>query len=321
MNSEIGRDELGQLGPRIGKGGQAEVYLLPDFRLPDVAGQLVYKQYFGDQSAPHGLRGIVRVRSKLNPRDRQRMDAIACWPARAVRENGAVLGVVMPLIPDSFFQERTLPSGRPLRGPREVQNLFIGADLAVRLGMPRASAADRIAVCRDLAGALSFLHGLGVVFGDVNAKNALFRLTPDPTVMLVDCDAVRIRGSAAVVRQLNAPDWNPPEGAVLTQETDVYKLGLFVLRTLAPGPGSSVSRDPERVRGVLDGPGFRLLESTLAGVPAQRPTAAEWYRYFARRTPRREAGAASSAPAGAREPTVTSGWLRDPATGSWVRAR
>ena len=47
--------------------------------------------------------------------------------------------------------------------------------------MPAPDLGERFAICRDLAGALAFLHEHGVVFGDVNAKNALFRIGLEPT--------------------------------------------------------------------------------------------------------------------------------------------
>ncbi|WP_328644913.1 hypothetical protein OHS58_31500 [Amycolatopsis sp. NBC_00348] len=320
-DDEIDRAELGDLGERLGKGGQATVHLLPSLRLPDVAGEVVYKHYHAGHQPPHGLRAIVRARSKLAAPVRARLDGIASWPARVVIEQGAVCGVVMPLIPSSYFDRRRLPSGKVSTLPREVQGLFVGPEVASRAGLAYPDMTDRRAVCRDLAGALALLHENGLVFGDVNAKNALFRTGATPSVMLVDCDAVRIRGSAPVVRQLNAPDWAPPEGAVLTQATDLYKLGLFVLRTLSPGPQASTSRSPQRVRSVLDAEGRRLLGAALADLGRLRPEAAEWESYFATRTglssvPDQVAAGSGRQPA----PTTTSGWRRDPGTGRWVPA-
>jgi hypothetical protein len=290
-------------------------------RLPDVAGEIVYKHYHAGHQPPHGLRAIVRARRKLAAPVRARLDGVASWPARVVIEQGAVCGVVMPLIPNSFFDRRRLPSGKVRTLPREVQGLFVGPETAARAGLVYPDTTDRLAVCRDLAGALALLHEHGLVFGDVNAKNALFRIGTTPSVMLVDCDAVRIRGTAPVVQQLNAPDWVPPEGAVLTQATDLYKLGLFVLRALSPGPQPSTSRNPQRVRYVLDAEGRRLLGAALADLGRLRPEAAEWESYFARRTgsspvPDQVTAGSASRPA----PATTSGWRRDPATGRWVPA-
>ncbi len=298
------------------------MHRVPSLRLPDVAGEVVYKHYHAGHQPPHGLRAIVRARSKLATPVRARLDEIAAWPARVVIDRGAICGVVMPLIPSSFFDQRRLPSGKVSTLPREAQSLFIGPELAARAGLAFPGMAQRLAVCRDLAGALALLHENDLVFGDINAKNELFRTDSKPSVMLVDCDAVRIRGSAPVVQQLNAPDWAPPEGAVLTQATDLYKLGLFVLRTLSPGPQASTSRSPQRLRSVLDAEGRRLLGAALADLGRLRPQAAEWEAYFADRTglnavPAQAAGvsAAQRIPA-----TTTPGWRRDPATGRWVPA-
>jgi DNA-binding helix-hairpin-helix protein with protein kinase domain len=324
MTDELDRSVVGTLGAQLGSGGQANVYLAPQLTLPDVAGPLVFKQYKGDQVSQNGLRAIVGVRSRLDPGARARLDAMAVWPVRVVRDSGRICGVLMPLIPDSFFQDRILPTGTRSRDPREVQNLFIEPDRAVRLGMPDLSTTQRFAVCRDLAAVLALLHGNGVVFGDVNARNELFRAHPEPTVMLVDCDAVRIRGSAAVVKQLSAPDWNPPEGAVLTQATDLYKLGLFITRVLSPGRQASTARDPQRAFAHLDGEGRRLLTDALGAAGASRPTADIWRAYFAKRvTPANGARLvnAAVAPRPAEPAVVTSGWRRDPATGRWVPAR
>lgn len=321
MTEEIDIGLVGQLGPRLGSGGQADVYLAPELTLPDIAGRVVFKRYKGNQVSPNGLRAIVGVRSRLDDTDRAVLDSLAAWPARVVRDAGAVCGVVMPIIPASFFQERTLPTGRRVRDPREVQNLFVDPSVAERVGMPTPNLSERFTVCRDLAAALAFLHKHGVVFGDLNAKNELFRLHPAPTLMLVDCDAVRIRGSAAVVRQLNAPDWAPPEGAVLSQATDLYKFALFVVRSLSPGPQASTARDPLRVCDVLDAEGRALVAQAMSAAGRERPAAATWRNYFAkrvspaRRTPTTN-GQRQSAPTP--EPTVTAGWRRDPATGRWV---
>ncbi len=326
MSDEIQRHDLGELGPELGRGGQAVVYAVPELQLPDTTGPLVYKEYKKDQVSPNGLRAIVAVRSRLIPRRRDQLDTVAAWPARVVRDGTRMCGVVLPLIPDSFFQERVLPSGKPSRDPREIQNLFIDPSRAVQLGMPLMSLADRFAVCRDLAFALALLHDHDVVFGDVNAKNVLFRKYPDPAVMLVDCDAVRIRGSAPVVRQLSAPDWDPPEGHVLTQATDMYKFGLVVLRVLIPGGQASTARDPDRLAGpLLDAEGRQLLRAALSPDPRARPHASTWRRYFALRVGRREVGPAVSTDAAEPQttdppPRPTAGWRRDPHTGTWVPA-
>ena len=285
---DLTEHQLGPIGPEIGRGGQAWVYDLPGLTLPDVQGRLVYKKYRPGAAPAHGMSGIVALRTGLRdrPADLARLDALAAWPVRQVVGHGrAVLGLVLPRIPDSYFQDLRLPSGGRHQQQREIQYLFIPPDRALRLGAPTPTPEERLRICRDFAGALTFLHGeLDVAFGDINARNALFRLGAEPTVILIDCDAVRVRGHMATVAQLNAPDWDPPEGAqVLSQSTDLYKLGLFVLRCVTPGEFSSVNRDPEAARGVLDPTGLDLLRAAIGGPAQARPSAEKWFRYLRRR--------------------------------------
>jgi hypothetical protein len=282
-------DKLGPLGSLLGSGGQAKVFELPTLRLPDVQGPLVYKQYKKqpDPAAVNGMRKTVALRARLQaePAKLVRLDAATAWPVRLVVDaGGLVRGLVLPRIHDSFFHDIRLPSGAVKHGPREVQFLFISPDRALRGGTPTPRPAERLTICRDFAATLAFLHGeLRVVFGDINARNAVFRLGTEPTVMFVDCDAVRPVGDQAAVPQLNAPDWDPPEGSdILTKSTDLYKLGLFILRCLTPDTGSSINRDPNQARGALDAQGLTLLKASIRGPADQRPPAEEWHRYLRR---------------------------------------
>ncbi|HWO67933.1 MAG TPA: hypothetical protein VNO31_48645 [Umezawaea sp.] len=311
----IGLDAVGPLGEQLGAGGQAKVYRAPNVMLADVPGPLVYKEYRAGQEPPHGLVAVVSRRLRMDEESRRRLDAATVWPVRAVEERGAVRGVLLRLIPDDFFEDRLKPSGARTRTLREVQHLFIEPERAVRLGMPAPTEVQRVLVCRDFASAVHLLHRNDLVIGDLNPKNAVFRLGGRPGVMLVDCDAIRIKGAAAVVRQLNAPDWDPPE-AVLSQATDLYKFGLFVLRCLSPGAFASIARDPRRLDAVLPGEGPALLRAALDRDPGRRTTAQTWGRYFD------AVLAGSSAPVRGRSRITaqvsTSGWKRDARTRRWV---
>ncbi len=277
------RSALGEM-EHLSGGGQSTIYQLPSYSLHNMPGPYVYKEYhkhLGEVSG-HGLAGVIAVRESLDAKERQWLDSCAIWPLRVVVERGAVTGVIMRLIPDEFFQQINLPSGRTARLPREAQVLLIARTLCEKLGWPYAEPRQRLQLCAQLSYTVAFLHRRGIVFGDISPRNVLFRLTPGTGMTLVDCDAIRKVGTAAVVGQGNSPDWFPPEGpnAPLSMRTDVYKLGLFILRVLSPGPGSSVNLNPDLVRDTLDAPGMLLLRRSLAPDAAARPDARDWYFYL-----------------------------------------
>ena len=280
----IERGQLGTLGAQLGRGAQAVVHELPSLTLPDVAGALVYKEYRGSVGSPFDLRRIVADRIALDQDRRDWLDEISVWPLRVVEDNGVACGIVMRRIPESFVDTLTLPgTGKTKKSLREVQNLFVAADRARDLGRPVPDTLQRLRICRDFADALSFFHTeLSVAFGDVNPKNELYRLDRQPNVMFLDCDGVRRSSQVSGTRQLNAPDWVPPNNEPLSQATDRYKLGLFVLRCLCPGPRGSTQLDPAAAAGVLDDTGRQLLVRALGTEPHDRPTARDWYIYLSR---------------------------------------
>jgi len=284
--AELREQDLGNLGAVLGSGGQAVVYDVPQLALPCAPHRLVYKRYRpGFAPRTHTANSLIMLRELLDDQQRQRLDTVTAWPLRVVTGAQGVCGVVLPRIPDSFFQDVTLPSGRADMMVREVQHLFVDPDRCRRIGMAVPTWEQRLEICRDLSAALTFLHGPGidVVFGDINAKNQLFRLGAEPTVMFVDCDAVRIRGGVTGSPQLNAPDWTPPEGPrALSRHTDQYKLGLFVLRCLTPGSQGSTRTNPADAAAVLDARGIALLTAALTGPSAGRPSADDWLRYLSR---------------------------------------
>ena len=199
------------------------------------------------------------------PRDR--LDAVAAWPLAAVVDGVALTGVVLPRIPDAYFQDVVLPSGTAETVVREVQYLFVPPDRNKRIGMPMPDDDQRLRICRDLADLLAFLHDdLAVAFGDLNAKNELFRLDAEPMIMLVDCDAARTRGDTSA--QPNTPDWIPLDPhEPLSRLSDRYKLGLFILRCLTPGPQGSTRTDPSAAQ-ILDAEGIDLLRGGDRGTAA-----------------------------------------------------
>jgi hypothetical protein len=175
-------------------------------------------------------------------------------------------------------------------------------------------------ICAHMAYAMTIIHGLGLVYGDVSSRNILYRLNPAPTIMLVDCDAVRVRGSGSVVVQQNSPDWDAPEHGPQSQDSDRYKLALFILRCLTPGRGSSTNRNPAAADRVLDSRGRYLMNTAVTAPPADRPTAREWLCYLGERVGQPELSAVPVTRQHPGEPVQRpTGWRRG-ADGAWVLA-
>ena len=295
VDIDIALADLPPRGPELGRGGEAAVYdLQPGLSLPDNPGPFVYKEYWKPRSAHGALRRVVALRANLSGDAGRlaRLDAIAAWPVRQVVANGEAVGVLLPKIDDRFFCTILKPqSGVRDWVPAEVQFIFVPPDRALRFEYPLPSPQQRLRICRDFARAMVFFHDeLDVVLGDVNAKNELIRLEAvptgnpgaPPTVMVIDCDAVHPSGH--VVQQMETRDWEviPPEP--MSRESDLYKLGLFVLRCLKPSDQPFYVRDPDLAlgSGVLDATAMDLLRAAVGPVPSARPRAHRWDQHLSR---------------------------------------
>jgi DNA-binding helix-hairpin-helix protein with protein kinase domain len=307
---------------RLNAGANGTIHRLDGFKLPDEPGDLVFKEYNLKtvQVALGGLERLAGVRLSLVAQRRAVLDDMTAWPLRAVvGPADEARGVLMKLIPGRYFEDMLLPSGNRDQVAREIQHLIFDADVARRRDVAVPDDTDlrtRLRICERFAYLLSILHGANLVYGDVSARNVLYSLRPDPSVFLVDCDAARVRGSAAVNKQQHSPDWDPPERtAGQSVITDRYKLALFVLRVLTPGKGSSLNRDWRTASGALDGAGLKLLRLALDGAPGDRPMAREWVFYL------RAALGVAAMPvvaAATRTPPRETGWRRGPH--GWVPA-
>jgi hypothetical protein len=154
-----------------------------------------------------------------------------------------------------------------------------GQRSAAGVDVPDIDRIDRHMLLAKLIYTIGRLHRQGWVYGDLSFKNVAFALTP-PRIMVLDCDGAA-RMSDPSRQQAHTPFWNPPECTspqdLQDQKTDVYKLGLAVLRCLTPGKGAASTRDPARLTTQLDATGIALVRRALSKNPADRPTAKELY--------------------------------------------
>jgi serine/threonine protein kinase len=239
----VKKTDLGTLG-ELAEGGFGKVYRVPDYHLPSDPEDLAYKEFTKEKAQQaHASQAAVAFRDGLSKADRADLDLYAAWPRAVVEEGGVVVGLLMPLIPDDFFCELIDDeTGDRATMPREMQWLIASQAQrdAAEVDLPSVDKAQRLTLLAQLVYAVGRLHKRGWVFGDLSFKNAVFAVDP-PRMMLIDCD-----GAASVKdprrKQAHTPFWIPPEcektpGAVYADiqdtVTDVYKLGLAILRCLS----------------------------------------------------------------------------------------
>ncbi len=268
------------LSAALAAGSQGTIYRVERSRDLGFSFPLIYKE-FSETTAVSGaaLERMAAFRQEQADQDRLVLDQRTVWPCAVVAQGTRICGYVMQEIPDTFMQTIITMSGAGEPIAREVQHLFVSDAISRKnLGeVPKAT--ERLMLAREMAFVLGFLHKRELVYGDLSYKNAVYTLRPAPMVMLLDCDAVRFRGQGAAVAQLNSPGWGAPEKGPQTIETDRYKLGLFVLRTLTPGVNAQ-NRDPAKASAVLDREGMALLERSLGGDPHDRPSGKDWVGYL-----------------------------------------
>lgn len=168
------------------------------------------------------------------------------------------------------------------RGPGLLLEYAAGGSLAALVAARGPVAVgEAVTLMSPIAQALDYLHGIGLVHGDVSPGNVLFTAVGKP--LLADLGVARALGSArapaAGTPGFKAPSRNVAEGG-LDPEADVYALaalGWFALTGRVPGAtahrpplGALVSDVPDEL--------VALLEEGLAERADQRPSAAEFAR-------------------------------------------
>ncbi len=292
---------------RIGGGATSDVERLDTFTVPGYDGGVAYVRMRDAAGADDALRlaRLIAWRDGLDPRERAALDGVAAWPLAAVTDDdGATVGCLVPLAAHPFYY---VPAGEreTSKAPQSAKWLVVAPKRARRVGAEAVAERDLVARCTVLARMcllLDLLHRHGIVYGDLSDRAVLFGAGEVPSAFVVGCEGAVFADSAGrgTIAQRNSVGWVAPETAapevesgghpdavlkaapsVQSAETDRHKLGLLILRVLAPaGDGLERSRDAARLRGVLDDTGERMLQRALGEAPGERPSAADWYTYL-----------------------------------------
>jgi hypothetical protein len=271
----------------ISEGGFGKVYRLEGYQLPGDPTPLAYKEFTKDVAdQARSAERAVDFRDAMSPGAQAGLDRVAVWPRALVEDHdGTVIGLLMPLIPkDFFFKGNDAMTGEEKGLARGIEWLFADpAYLAkAQVDIPYPDPAERLILVGKLVYAVGRLHKLGWVFGDISGKNAVWALRP-PRVLLLDCDGAAPLSDLSRV-QGSTPTWEPPEFGPgqhppQTDVTDVYKLGLAILRALTQ---TMQAKDPGRIVAgqALDTAGAMLITRAVDRTPSVRPTAKELYNYL-----------------------------------------
>ena len=273
------------------------------FRLPGYRGPLVYKELRSSLSqeeysrAIGGMRQAVRLRDSMSDEDRSSLDEVTVWPLALVEEGGVVRGCLMPLIHPEFSIELHPPAtGRTVSRNRDLAWLCMRSRTTIRAGFSQDQVDEfsgllvRMRILVWLVYSVALLHSHGAVYGDINLRSAVFCLGEHPRSVLTGCDRVA-RLDDVSRRQANSPFFLAPEceepgsnpfarGRAHFQgtRTDVYKLGLCVVRCLSRGHGATQLKSADHLTGLLSPECLDVVKASLSQDPDQRPTAKQLYQ-------------------------------------------
>ncbi|MEU0124665.1 hypothetical protein ABZ114_23755 [Streptomyces albidoflavus] len=257
---------------RVGDGGQGEVFEAGG------PGRLLYKEY----REPHKVRGdalthLVRVRQEMAPAERDRLDRQAAWPLCRVTDGGRVTGFLMHRAPEAMTWTTSKGDGKLI----ELSYLLREAKAAWS-AVPQPVPAQRLDLVIQVVSLLEWLHGLGLVVGDLSHANVLWSLTPEPAVHLLDCDGIRAGGQEPVLDQADTPDWQDPlapAGLPASVDSDRYKAALMIGRILCRDPLIRPGEPLAPVPGTLDdrrAGQLAPLWRQAAGPAGSRPDLGRW---------------------------------------------
>lgn len=255
----------------LSRGGVGSIHRTTDPRY-------VFKKYFDPSKAPDvkDLERLVEIGRRVLVIDGKKPgdvpESSVNWPVDLQLDRaGQVAGVILPLIPPTFFNDF---------GVRTLDFLIM------RRAEPPA-AAERVALLLRMAEILTFVDHRGLLHGDINAKNLAWTTSPHPVMYLIDCDGI-LPQQPSPSKGVSAAGWTDPrvlERLVPAHDraSDHYAVALAMYRGLLLTPGnleknaSGRWKAPQNIPAGVD---RRIADLILAGVdpldPEVRPAPEHW---------------------------------------------
>ena len=201
-----------QLGDRIGRGGEGEVFLLVD-------GKRALKVYTDGKSADREAKIAAMVRRQLGT-----TTTLVAFPLALVRDrHGKFVGFTMNLV----------------SGHKPLHELY--APGARKQNFSHATYPFLVRAAQNVARAVATVHASGCVVGDLNHSGIL--ISKKATAALIDADSFQVvDGSQKFLCRVGVPEYTPPElqgknlaGIERSADHDAFGLAVIVFLLLSMG--------------------------------------------------------------------------------------
>ncbi len=205
------------LGNILGKGGEGEIYEVQED--PALCAKLYTDGAKGRAIMEPKIAEMIEIYKRVrttSPHQEYLFDHHLAWPrARLYHpDQGYFVGFLM---------------NRLDLGSCEILNNFLTADHTGNKGRK-----NRLELAANLLDMLVFLHGIGVVVGDLHEENIFVR--QDLKVVFIDCDSYQIKDRfkcTAMRLEISPPE--AASGKALTPAADVFEFSILLYRLLMDG--------------------------------------------------------------------------------------
>ena len=221
--------ELGDLGDKVSEGTGESMFVC---KLASYPGWL-YKAYRTTPPAAgvSRLDMLVDFPRLMTPEDRVLVDTCTAWPAaRVVDAANQTTGVLLPLAPEKYWFQWTLPTGRVTQKFLDVDLLALSEEEQQQKGLPPQSLGQRMSVCASIVAAADLLERHRLVYLDWSYAN-IFWCPSGHSAYLIDLDGA----SYGPRPQIQSPQWEDPHlplGSIAGNDCDRYRVALLIARCL-----------------------------------------------------------------------------------------